>query len=48
MNETMKKTALFALVAGLIVFTGLFQSWNTALLILNMGLISAIMSLSDA
>ena len=45
MNETMKKTALFALVAGLIVFTGLFQSWNTALLILNMGLISAIMSL---
>ena len=45
MSETMKKTALFALVAGLIVFTGLFQSWNTALLILNMGLISAIMSL---
>ncbi len=45
MSETMRNTALFALVAGLIVLTGLFQSWNTALLIVNMGLISAIMSL---
>src|SRR6056297_830300 len=45
MSETMRKIALFALVAGLIVMTGMFQSWNTALLILNMGLISAIMSL---
>src|SRR6056297_3911487 len=45
MSETMRKIALFALVAGLIVITGMFQSWNTALLILNMGLISAIMSL---
>ena len=37
--------ALFALVAGLILLTGFVQSWNTALLILNMGLISAIMSM---
>jgi branched-chain amino acid transport system permease protein len=45
MNETVKNTGLFALVAVLILGTGFVQSWNTALLILNMGLISAIMSL---
>ncbi|GAA0292615.1 branched-chain amino acid ABC transporter permease [Rhodovulum strictum] len=37
--------ALFALVALLIVGTGYLQSWNAALNILNMGLISAIMAL---
>jgi branched-chain amino acid transport system permease protein len=37
--------SLFALVAVLIIGTGFVQSWNTALLILNMGLISAIMAL---
>ncbi|WP_417724991.1 branched-chain amino acid ABC transporter permease [Salipiger sp.] len=41
----MRTLALFALVAALIVGTGLLQSWNTALVILNMGLVSAIMSL---
>ncbi|WP_306150858.1 branched-chain amino acid ABC transporter permease [Roseovarius sp. MMSF_3281] len=45
MSESVKNTGLFALVALLIVGTGVVQSWNTALLILNMGLISAIMSL---
>ncbi|MEM9268020.1 MAG: branched-chain amino acid ABC transporter permease [Pseudomonadota bacterium] len=45
MSETTRNTALFAFVAGLIVLTGVMQSWNTALLILNMGLISAIMAL---
>ena len=45
MNETVKNSGLFALVAVLILGTGFVQSWNTALLILNMGLISAIMSL---
>ncbi len=45
MSESVKNTGLFALVALLIVGTGFVQSWNTALLILNMGLISAIMSL---
>ena len=45
MNDMVKNTGLFALVALLIVITGLMQSWNTALLILNMGLISAIMAL---
>ena len=45
MSEMVKNTGLFAIVAGLIVITGLMQSWNTALLILNMGLISAIMAL---
>lgn len=45
MNESIKTTALFALVALLIIGTGLFQSWNAALGILNMGLISAVMAL---
>ncbi|RME17103.1 MAG: branched-chain amino acid ABC transporter permease [Alphaproteobacteria bacterium] len=40
-----KNVGLFALVALLILWTGLFQSWNVALAILNMGLISAIMAL---
>ncbi|MCE8007798.1 branched-chain amino acid ABC transporter permease [Aestuariivita sp.] len=45
MNETLKNTGLFAVVAALIAITGFSQSWNSALLILNMGLISAIMAL---
>jgi len=45
MNETLKNTALFAIVALLIVLTGLAQSWNAALLIIAMGLISSIMAL---
>jgi branched-chain amino acid transport system permease protein len=45
MNEMVKNTGLFAIVAIMIVITGMMQSWNTALLILNMGLISAIMAL---
>ena len=44
-NAYLKNTALFLLVAGLLVATGLMQSWNSALLILNMGLVSAIMAL---
>jgi branched-chain amino acid transport system permease protein len=36
---------LFTLVAVLIVGTGIVQSWNVALTIFNMGLISAIMAL---
>ena len=36
---------LFALVAALILGTGFLQSWNSALIILNMGLVSAIMAL---
>ena len=43
--EKLKISLLFSLVAFLILITGFVQSWNTALLILNMGLISAIMSL---
>lgn len=45
MTEQTKTYALFAMVAVLIVGTGFAQSWNSALFILNMGLISAIMSL---
>ncbi|WP_425046451.1 branched-chain amino acid ABC transporter permease [Primorskyibacter sp. S87] len=45
MSETMKNTALFLGVGALIILTGFMQSWNSALLILNMGLISAIMAL---
>ena len=35
----------FVAIATLIIITGMVQSWNSALLILNMGLISAIMAL---
>ena len=45
MSDTSKKIGLFALVGALIVLTGFMQSWNSALQILNMGLISAIMAL---
>lgn len=45
MTGTLRTFALFALVAALIVGTGILQGWNSALLILNMGLISALMAL---
>ena len=45
MNENIKTYFLFAAVLLLIVITGFVQSWNSALFILNMGLISAVMSL---
>ncbi|MGR3378448.1 ABC transporter permease subunit [Salipiger abyssi] len=41
----MRTLGLFALVAVLILGTGFLQSWNSALIILNMGLVSAIMAL---
>ncbi len=41
----MKNALLFAAVALLFVGTGVFQSWNLSLSILNMALISAIMAL---
>lgn len=40
-----KNILLFALVAILFIGTGFVQSWNTALTIFNMGLISCIMAL---
>ena len=45
MNVNVRNIALFGLVALLIAGAGFLQGWNTALLILNMGLISAIMAL---
>jgi len=45
MSTTLRDTALFGLVAVLLIGTGIIQGWNSALLILNMGLISAIMAL---
>ena len=45
MNPALKNTLLFAIVGLMILYTGFTQSWNTALVILNMGLISAIMAL---
>jgi len=41
----MRNVLLFALMAALFVITGLTQSWNVALTILNMGVVSAIMAL---
>ena len=45
MTDQMKNIGLFVLVGLMIVTTGFLQSWNSALLIMNMGLISAIMAL---
>lgn len=45
MNVAVKNTLLFAFVFGLIIATGIISSWNSAMFILNMGLISAIMAL---
>lgn len=45
MSGPMKNVLLFALVGVLILLTGVTQSWNSALLILNMGLVSAIMAI---
>jgi branched-chain amino acid transport system permease protein len=45
MTDKMKNMGLFVLVGLLVVATGFLQSWNSALLITNMGLISAIMAL---
>ncbi|KAF0675145.1 branched-chain amino acid ABC transporter permease [Profundibacterium mesophilum] len=45
MSPNLRITGLFALVALLIIGAGFLQSWNVALGILNMGLISAIMAL---
>jgi branched-chain amino acid transport system permease protein len=45
MNPKVKNPLLFIIVFGLILSTGFMNSWNVALGILNMGLISAIMAL---
>ncbi|MGJ8557476.1 MAG: branched-chain amino acid ABC transporter permease, partial [Sulfitobacter geojensis] len=45
MTETVRNTLLFGVIAILILFVGFQQSWNSALLIIAMGLISSIMAL---
>ncbi|KIN61075.1 Branched-chain amino acid ABC transporter, permease protein [Sulfitobacter noctilucae] len=45
MTTTLKNTLLFAGIAVLIIIVGIQQSWNSALLIISMGLISSIMAL---
>ncbi len=45
MSVNWRNIGLFATVFMMIILVGFVQSWNTALVILNMGLISAIMSL---
>ena len=45
MSVPVKNALFFALVFGLIISTGFTDSWNVALNIFNMGLISAIMAL---
>ncbi|MFW2587119.1 branched-chain amino acid ABC transporter permease [Sagittula sp. SSi028] len=45
MSQTFKTYALFGMVAVLIVLTGVFQSWDYALKLVAMGLVSAIMAL---
>ncbi|MFK7893490.1 MAG: branched-chain amino acid ABC transporter permease [Granulosicoccus sp.] len=45
MNPVLKNISLFLLMAGLLVLVGQIQSWNLALSILNLCLISAVMAL---
>ncbi|HQU66585.1 MAG TPA: branched-chain amino acid ABC transporter permease [Albidovulum sp.] len=45
MSVNMRNVALFGVVAVLIILEGIMGSWNTALGIVNMGLISAILAL---
>ncbi len=45
MTDTVRNIALFGVVAVLITITGFMQSWNSALLIINLGLISSIMAI---
>ncbi|MCX7646680.1 MAG: branched-chain amino acid ABC transporter permease [Rhodobacteraceae bacterium] len=45
MTRTFPPALLFAAVAALFVATGVIQSWNVALTVLNMALVSAIMAL---
>ena len=45
MSVNLRNIGLFALVGALILGSGFLQSWNVALVLLNMGLVSAIMSL---
>jgi branched-chain amino acid transport system permease protein len=45
MNDSLRNTLLFGVIAILIIIVGFQQSWNSALLIIAMGLISSIMAL---
>ncbi|WP_415402858.1 branched-chain amino acid ABC transporter permease [Tateyamaria sp. SN3-11] len=45
MSDTTLNILYFAFIAALIIGTGIVQSWNSALFVLNFGLISAIMAL---
>ncbi len=45
MSYTVKNTALFTIIMLLLVFVGFSQSWNVALQIINLCLISSIMAL---
>lgn len=45
MSATARNLALLAAIAALIVLTGFLQSWNSALALVDMGLISAVMAL---
>ena len=45
MTDTTRNILYFAFIAVLIIGTGVVQSWNSALFVLNFGLISAIMAL---
>ncbi|SFR39897.1 amino acid/amide ABC transporter membrane protein 2, HAAT family [Yoonia tamlensis] len=45
MNPALKNTLLFCFVGFLLLITGILQGWNSALFILNMGLVSSILAL---
>ncbi len=45
MSDAVRIPLLFVVMAGLIIGTGFVYTWNVALLVLNMGLVSAIMAI---
>jgi len=45
MSDAVRIPLLFVIMAGLIIGTGFVYTWNVALLVLNMGLVSAIMAI---
>ena len=45
MTQRLRISLLAIIVLALILFTGIFQSWNSAFHILNLGLISAVLSI---
>ena len=45
MTDSARNLTYFAIMAGMLIFTGFFQSWNVSLSLINLCLISSVMAL---